>query len=95
MDTENYLAIFEEKVGQHLGQKEFYSTAEVCAALNKELPENTTSEKMLYRVREGLFSPLPKKVGRTYIWSKESIGAIYERLNDEFENAPYHPSSGI
>lgn len=65
-------------------EKKVWSTPAVCEALNKTLHEPTTERKILYRVKTKKFSPLPERIGASYVWSYRSVNALADLLFDEY-----------
>lgn len=59
-----------------------WSTAQLIEALAETgLP--VTRRQVQYRIRHGLFQPLPDMVGRTFVWRIPSVRALFELLRDE------------
>lgn len=59
-----------------------WSTAQLIEALTETgLP--VTRRQVQYRIRHGLFQPLPDMVGRTFVWRVRSVRALFELLRGE------------
>jgi hypothetical protein len=59
-----------------------WSTAQLIEALTETgLP--VTRRQVQYRIRHGLFQPLPDMVGRTFVWRARSVRALFELLRHE------------